>query len=104
MAFLVTDAPVGLVELAVLLSWNLDQLHHTILDDFVGEVWTSDVNVLSDVYVLGASTSADEVVAPFNARSVIFVYRGRLLLLKLNPRRSRRARRYRTSQQAADAE
>jgi hypothetical protein len=67
----------------------------TILDDFVDEV-------LPHVDVLGLFTSANDVVAPFNARGVVLAYWGRLLLL--NQRRSRRARRYRTSHQAADAE
>ena len=38
--------------------------------------------VLPDVDVLGSFTSADNAVAPFDARSVVLVYRGRLLLLE----------------------
>ncbi len=38
--------------------------------------------VLPDVDVLGSFTSADDVVALFDARRVVLVYRGRLLLLE----------------------
>ncbi len=38
--------------------------------------------VLLDINVLGSFTSADDVVAPFDARSIVLVYRGRLLLLE----------------------
>jgi hypothetical protein len=46
----------------------------TSLDDLVGEV-------LPDVDVLDSFASADDVVAPFDARSVVLVYWGGLLLL-----------------------
>jgi hypothetical protein len=38
--------------------------------------------VLQDIDVRGSLTSANDVVAPFNARSVVLVYQGRLLLLE----------------------
>ena len=44
----------------------------TILDCLVGEV-------LADVNVLGSLTSPDDVVAPFDARVVVFVDRRPLL-------------------------
>ncbi len=77
-------------------SRNLDKPHRTIFDDLVGEA-------LPDVDVLGSFASADDVVSLFVARGIVLVYRGGGFFC-LNPRRSRRARRYRTSQPAADAE
>ena len=59
----------------MLCSRCLDEQHSTILDDFV-------VEVLPDVNMLGSFTSADDVVAPFDARGVVLVYRGGLLLLE----------------------
>ncbi len=38
--------------------------------------------VLLNVDVLGSFTSADDVVAPLDARGVVLVYRGGLLLLE----------------------
>ena len=52
---------------------DLDEPHLTILDDLVGEV-------LPDVDVLGTFPAADDVVTPLDARGVVLVYRGRLLL------------------------
>lgn len=43
-----------------------DQAEMTILDCLVGEV-------LADVNVLGALTPSDNIVAPFDARIVVFV-------------------------------
>ncbi len=54
-------------------SLYLDEQHSAILNDFVGEV-------LPNVNVLSSFPSADDVVAPFYARCVVFVYRGRHLL------------------------
>ena len=51
--------------------------HLTILDDLVGEV-LPDVDVLQ----VGTFSSADDVVTPLDARGVVLVYRGRLLLLE----------------------
>ncbi len=56
---------------------NLDEPHRTILYDFVGEV-LPDVDVLQ----VGSFASADDVVAPFDARGVVLVYRGGYLLLE----------------------
>ena len=60
--------------------------------------------VLPDVDVFGAFTSADDVVTvtPLNARGIVLVYRGMLLLPESETSKS--ARRYSTSQPAADAE
>jgi hypothetical protein len=60
----------------------------TILDDLmpVREV-LPDVNVLG-VNVHGALTAINDVVAPFNARAVVFFFfvnRGELLLCKTHP-------------------
>ena len=54
---------------------DLDKPHCPILDDFMREV-------LPDVNVLGPFSSADDVVAPFDARGVVLVYQSRLLLGK----------------------
>ena len=54
-------------------SRHQDQLHLSILDDFVGEV-------LPDVNVLGSLTAANDVVSSFNTRRVVFVDRVRFLL------------------------
>ena len=56
-------------------GWDLDQPHLTVLDDFVDEV-------LPEIDVLGTFPSADDAVTPRDARCVVLVYRGRLLLLK----------------------
>ncbi len=52
---------------------NLDQLHLTILNDFVGEVFP-------DVDVLGTFPSANDVVTPLDARGVVLVYWSRPIL------------------------
>ena len=52
---------------------DADQLHLAILDYFAGEV-------LSDVDVLGALASTDDVVTPLDARSVVLVHRSWSLL------------------------
>jgi hypothetical protein len=41
-----------------------------------------DIYHIPDVNVLGLFTFAKDVVAPFNARCVVLVYRGGLLLLE----------------------
>ncbi len=52
---------------------DADKQHLAILNNFVGKV-------LLDVYVLGSLPSADDVVTPLDARSVVFVdLRGRRL-------------------------
>ncbi len=51
---------------------HLDQLHLLVLDHLVREV-------LADVYVLGALSSANHVVSPLNACRVVLVHRVGLL-------------------------
>jgi hypothetical protein len=48
---------------------DLDQTPHMILDGFMHEM-------LSEDDVLGSLTATDDVVAPFNVPSVVFIHRG----------------------------
>jgi hypothetical protein len=76
-------------------SWYLDEPHRAILNDFVGEV-------LPNVDMLGLFPSADDVVAPFDARGVVLVYLGGLLLLESET--VQRSPEVQNPQPAADAE
>ncbi len=49
-------------------SWDEDEQHLAILKNFVGKV-------LPDVDLLGSLPSADDVVTPLDARSVVFIDR-----------------------------
>ena len=75
--------------------WRRRSLHIAILDNCMSKVFPY-------VDVLGTFPAADDVVSPFDARGVVLVYRGRLLLRESETVKS--ALRYKTSQPAIDAE
>jgi hypothetical protein len=57
----------------LLRSVDSDQAEVTILDCLVGEVLPSESPEVADVNVLRSFPSSDNVVAPFDARVVVFV-------------------------------
>ncbi len=56
------------------------------LTSLIAQFWMTScakrASIVLDIYVLGTFPSADDDVAPFNARGVVLLYRGRLLLLE----------------------